>query len=39
MRKTNGIFAVLWNFEKLDFYTIANQNIWLSIEQIPNSKR
>ena len=26
------------NFEKLDFFTIADQKSWLSIEQVSNSK-
>ena len=38
MRKINGIFVLPWSFEKLDFFTIANQKRWLAIEQISNSK-
>ena len=41
MRKTNEIFVVSWNFEKLDFFPITYQKSCLydtNIEQISKSK-
>ena len=41
MRKTNGIFVVLWSFENFDFFSITYQKSWrynAKNGQILNSK-
>ena len=41
MRKTNGIFVVLWSFENFDFFSITYQKSWrynTNNRQILNSK-
>ena len=41
MRKTNGIFVVLWSLENFDFFSITYPKSWhynANIEPISNSK-